>query len=115
LLLAVRARQSSLTLHRLQEDAAPFVKGIFMNKIILMAAVAFAGGGFAAQAQDTAPSADATTRKAEKMVCKTVGETGSRLKRSKVCRTAAQWAEQRQIDRANIDRSQTQQMNKSGN
>ena len=83
-----------------------------MNKIILMAAIAFAGTGVAAQAQDSAPAAETGTKKADRMVCRTIGETGSRLKRSKVCRTAAQWAEQRQIDRANIDRAQTQQFSK---
>lgn len=41
------------------------------------------------------------------VVCKREEVTGSRLQSRRVCMTRAQWAEQRQLDRANVERSQT--------
>lgn len=40
------------------------------------------------------------------LVCRTVEETGSRLKARKVCMTSEQWADQRRQDRMLIERSQ---------
>jgi hypothetical protein len=40
------------------------------------------------------------------MVCKFEREPSSRLVRRKVCRTAAQWEEERRIERGNLDRHQ---------
>jgi hypothetical protein len=40
------------------------------------------------------------------MICRTQGETGSRLQRTRVCRTRAQWEEQRRENRQAIDRAQ---------
>lgn len=41
------------------------------------------------------------------VICKKEDVLGSRLQSRKVCRTRAEWAEQRQIDRHNVERSQT--------
>jgi hypothetical protein len=41
-----------------------------------------------------------------RMVCKYVGEPGSRLQRRKVCRTAAEWAEQRRQDQQYMRQNQ---------
>ena len=41
-----------------------------------------------------------------RMVCKYVGEPGSRLQRRKVCQTAAEWAEQRRQDQQYIRQNQ---------
>jgi len=40
------------------------------------------------------------------MICKFEREPSSRLARRKVCRTAAQWEEERRIERGNLDRNQ---------
>lgn len=58
----------------------------------------------------SATAQDAPKRKARdpnEMVCKKEDVLGSRLQTRKVCLTRAQWEEQRQIDRQNVERSQT--------
>ena len=42
------------------------------------------------------------------VVCEKQEETGSRLSAHKVCMTRSQWAEQRRLDRQEIDKAQTQ-------
>jgi hypothetical protein len=42
------------------------------------------------------------------IVCEKVEETGSRLSAKRVCMTRSQWAEQRRLDRQDVDRAQTQ-------
>lgn len=74
--------------------------------------------GTAASAQDAAPAAptaapapSATVKPAsggDRMICEREEELGTRLGGHKVCKTASQWAEERRIQRAEIDRSQTQ-------
>ncbi len=46
-------------------------------------------------------------RDLNEVVCKKEEVLGSRLQTRKVCRTRAEWAEQRLIDRQNVERSQT--------
>ncbi len=46
-------------------------------------------------------------RDLNEVVCKKEEVLGSRLQSRKVCMTRAQWAEQRQLDRQNVERSQT--------
>ena len=41
-----------------------------------------------------------------RMVCKYIGEPGSRLQRRKVCQTAAQWAEQRRVEQQHLRQNQ---------
>ena len=48
------------------------------------------------------------------MVCKREEVTGSRLQSRRVCMTRAQWAEQRQLDRLNVERSQTGSCQRQG-
>ena len=50
----------------------------------------------------------------DKMICKAQKETGSRLGGKKICMTRAQWDEHRRNTQADIERSQTQQVNKQG-
>lgn len=45
-------------------------------------------------------------------VCKASGETGSRLGRTRTCKTRAEWDAQRQEQRATLDRAQTRQLNR---
>ena len=42
------------------------------------------------------------------MICEKEQETGSRLASKRVCMTRSQWAEQRRLDRQDVDRAQTQ-------
>jgi invasion protein IalB len=42
------------------------------------------------------------------VVCEKQEETGSRLASKRVCMTRSQWAEQRRLDRQEVDRAQTQ-------
>jgi hypothetical protein len=46
-------------------------------------------------------------RDPNQIVCKKEEVLGSRLQTRKVCMTRAEWAEQRQLDRQNVERSQT--------
>ncbi|TGX52736.1 hypothetical protein E5A73_13920 [Sphingomonas gei] len=46
-------------------------------------------------------------RDLNEVVCKKEDVLGSRLQSRKVCMTRAEWAEQRQLDRQNVERSQT--------
>jgi Ni/Co efflux regulator RcnB len=51
------------------------------------------------------------TRKAadlNEVVCEKEEETGSRLGAKRVCMTRSQWAEQRRVERQEIDKAQTQ-------
>jgi len=47
------------------------------------------------------------------VLCRSSGDTGSRLARSRVCMTRAEWAEIRRTSRQAIDRAQTRQFNKT--
>ncbi|HTU09315.1 MAG TPA: hypothetical protein VMG08_00335 [Allosphingosinicella sp.] len=44
-------------------------------------------------------------------ICRVTGELGSRLQRTRTCKTRAEWAEMRRETRNSIDRSQTRQVN----
>lgn len=46
------------------------------------------------------------TNDPNRMICRTSNTTGSRLGRSKVCRTASQWSEINAADRQDIERMQ---------
>ena len=56
----------------------------------------------------TTTTATPATPPAEKLVCQTVEQLGSRLGGHRECKTKAQWAEERRLNREMIDRSQTQ-------
>lgn len=42
------------------------------------------------------------------VVCEKQQDTGSRLAMKRVCMTRSQWAEQRRLDRQDVDKAQTQ-------
>jgi hypothetical protein len=79
-----------------------------------MSAILLVGTLFLSGAEPQANAADAAEKKANRLICRTVGTTGSRLGGQRVCMTAAQWEERKRATRATIDRAQTQQINKSG-
>lgn len=72
-------------------------------------AAAFAAEAHAADESPPAAQPQSAKRVAgatDKMICKTEGEIGSRLARSRVCHTAAEWAELRREEKENVDRIQ---------
>ena len=68
----------------------------------LMASLLVAASGLAIGISQ-APAAPA---KNAKMICRTESAPGSRLGKSRVCHTAAEWAELRRQTQANVDRIQ---------
>lgn len=77
--------------------------------IALMMAVAGAAAAPAMAAEDPAatPAAAApAAAKTDKLICRSVEVLGSRLKSNKVCMTSSEWAEQRRLDRMNVDKAQ---------
>lgn len=78
-----------------------------MKMLIALSALVIAAPAVAAG--ESAKSEDKS-----KPICKTYKETGSRLGGKKICMTEAQWEEHRQTTKADIDRAQTQQVNKQG-
>jgi hypothetical protein len=53
------------------------------------------------------PSADTTAKSdANKQICRTMSDTGSRLNRSRACHTAQEWTELRRQAKANVDHIQ---------
>ncbi len=65
-------------------------------------------------AQDQQVQQQSTAKKSHdpnEVVCERQEETGSRLSAHRVCQTRAQWAEQRRLDRQDVDHAQTQRGN----
>jgi hypothetical protein len=60
-----------------------------------------------------AAATDISTGNANEMVCRVTGETGSRLQRTRTCRTRAEWDQLRREQRSTIDRAQTRQVNRT--
>lgn len=52
------------------------------------------------------PATTNAAAKPDKIICRRIEELGSRLKANKVCMTSSEWAEQRRLDRMNVDRAQ---------
>lgn len=81
-----------------------------LSNILLVAALC--AGPMAAHAQSTASPAPTPAPKTVKgdpnrVICKTMDTTGSRLKPNKDCRTARQWADDQALERRDLDRQQT--------
>ncbi len=75
-----------------------------------LAALVASSGALAQQAQSAESSAsERGTADPDRVICRRIGETGSRLASRRVCMTAAQWAEQRRLERMDVERSQSQQ------
>jgi len=68
--------------------------------IVAASLLALVATGAAAQEGKRKP------RDPNEMICKKEEVLGSRLQSRKVCLTRAQWAEQRVIDRQNVEKSQ---------
>ena len=81
-----------------------------MKTLIALSALVLAG----TTAPAMAAGEENTETKKAKQICKTYKETGSRLGGKRICMTEAQWEEHRQRTKADIDRAQTQQVNRQG-
>lgn len=85
-----------------------------MRKVVLTTAAALIlGTGISAPAlaQATQPSPQTTTKPAKdpnEVVCERQEEIGTRLGSQKICKTRAEWAEERRSNRQTIEKIQTQ-------
>jgi hypothetical protein len=88
-----------------------------MKKSLFFAALFMSGTALAQppSGNSTANGAGAGGADQNQMICRTIRETGSMLSRSRVCKTRAQWEEERRLTRQNIDRAQTTRVNQGGN
>lgn len=81
-----------------------------MHKLFFTIAGALIIGSVPAFAQ-TAPAQQQAAKPAKdpnEVVCEKQEETGSRLSSHQVCMTRSQWAEQRRLNRQDIEKIQTQ-------
>ena len=74
-----------------------------MKKIVFVGALLASSAGWA-----EAPSASQASGAPDpnEMICRSVEDTGSRLSRSRICLTRAQWAEHRRTTRLQVERNQ---------
>lgn len=81
-----------------------------MKKTLFCVALLLSGGASAqpGSTSNASPNgAGARGADPNQMICRNIRETGSMLSRSRVCKTRAQWEEDRRQARQNIDRAQT--------
>lgn len=76
---------------------------MFAKVVCGLCAVALSAGAAMAGQPSTKSGTKADS---EKVVCRISQDTGSRLGRSRVCKTVSQWTEQRRQTREAIDRIQ---------
>ena len=74
--------------------------------LIMSAAALFATSGAPAVAQQQQGAKPA--RDPNEIVCERQEELGSRIATQRVCKTRAQWAEERRVSREDIDKAQMQ-------
>ena len=72
----------------------------------LSAIALFAGAAALAQPPAGDPALKARKDDPNRMICRTLEGSGSRLERQRACHTAAEWTELRRQTRASIDRIQ---------
>ena len=77
-----------------------------MKKMIILSAVLASSAAWA-QTPTTGGARNEGAFDPNETVCQAVTRTESRLARSRVCMTRAQWAEQRRLTRQNTERQQT--------
>ena len=76
------------------------------GKYLALCAVAALATAAPALAEDAARSASKKRGDPNEVVCEKTEIIGSRLGSKKVCKTRAEWAEQRRVDRMEIDKAQ---------
>lgn len=80
---------------------------VFASTAALILAPLAAAPAFAQDQQQQQQQARKTANPDE-VVCEKQQETGSRLSSQRVCMTRSQWAEQRRVDRQEIEKAQVQ-------
>lgn len=80
-----------------------------MKKLVIVSVILIATGAYA---QSGTPPAD-NARASNDVICRTVVDTGSRLNRSRMCKTRAEWEVYRREARQNVERSQTRRVEKA--
>lgn len=83
-----------------------------MKKLVAIAALATIAAAAGAVAQE--PAQPKGTPEPDRVICRNIAEIGSRIASHRVCMTAAQWAEQRRLQRMDTERTQSQQSVRSG-
>lgn len=73
-----------------------------MKRIVLLAVLAAPAAGWAADA--------GRAKKDNNLICRSIGETGSRVAKKRVCLTRAEWAEQKRIQRMDLERAQSNRL-----
>ena len=84
------------------------MRKLFYSSAAAMIISAFVAAPAVGQQQ---PTQQQTARKAvdlNEVICEKQEETGSRLSSKRVCMTRSQWAEQRRLNRLDVDKSQMQ-------
>jgi invasion protein IalB len=85
---------------------------VFVSAAVLMMAPVASAPAFA-QSAPAAPQAKSTPDPSE-VVCEKEEEIGSRIASHKICKTRAQWAEDRRASRQDIEKIQMQRGCKDG-
>jgi hypothetical protein len=82
-------------------EAVGYIRHCSMLKLVTLAAVALIGAtSVSAQSTSLATAKPAETAKdPDKLICERVEQIGTRLGARRVCMTAAQWAEERRVQR----------------
>jgi hypothetical protein len=75
-----------------------------MKKIMFVSALLASSAGWAQAPTSSQSNTDSPDP--NEMVCRSVEDTGSRLSRSRICMTRAQWVEHLRGTRQNVERSQ---------
>jgi hypothetical protein len=86
-----------------------------MRKLLTTSLVAMFAVSSAAPLFAQEQPAQKKTRDPNEVVCERQEELGSRLGGTKVCKTRAEWAEERRLSRQDIDKVQTQRGTSGGN
>ena len=86
------------------------MRKLLTTTLVAMVAVTISAPLFAQQQQETKK-----TRDPNEVICERQEELGSRLGGKKVCKTRAEWAEERRLSRQDIDKVQTQRGTSGGN
>jgi hypothetical protein len=83
-----------------------------MRKFVAVAALATAAAAAGAVAQQ--PDQPKGTPDTDRVIRRNIAEIGSRIASHRVCMTAAQWAEQRRLQRMDTEHTQSQQSVRGG-
>jgi hypothetical protein len=75
-----------------------------MKKLAILTAILVSN---AASAEVSGTSGNRPAADPDQTICRNIAVTGSRLTHSRICKTRAQWAEQRRIDRLDLENVQT--------